>query len=445
MAIIGAGVTGLACAHDLALLGHECTIFDAAEEPGGLLTSALPAFRFPVEHARAESAAILSMGATYHRRSRVARGDGIRMLHREGFHAVFIAVGASHARGPVLEHQAYHDAVIDAMDVLTSATPQIGRVVVVGEGDLALDAARVLVRRARHYVDAQSTTVHLVLAAPLEETSLSPALLAAAICEGVVLHHGWRPRRLLTERDHSPVPGIEVTRDGGEITKVIPCDRLVVAAPRVPPPDVLDEALGLTASGFVATDPDTLQTSLPGVWAGGACAFGHRSIAHAVADGKRAAWQIHAALTGVRVRVQLSSAWVEVDDRDREHTRRALTTTRATPQRPAADSADAAATDDPDAARAEIARQAARCYDCTVLPHVDDTCTECGTCVSVCPVGAFTLAPDGDHRLRFDQQPCTRCGVCAERCPEGAIAMVRAVWEERLVSERVSQPRRRAV
>jgi NADPH-dependent glutamate synthase beta subunit-like oxidoreductase/ferredoxin len=451
VAIIGAGVTGLACAHDLALLGHDCTIFDASEEPGGLLTHVIPAFRFPVESVRAECAAILARGATYHRHTRIERTDGVRALLHEGFDAVFVAIGASEARGPVVEQQVHHAAVFDAMDVLTSDVSPAGSVVVIGDGDLALDAAHTLVRRTHAIGDAEgarlpSATVHLVHAAELDDTPFALPMLAAALADGVALHPGWRPRRLLTEGDACAVPGIEVTRDGGEITKVIPCDQLVVAAARVPAASVLDELLACTPTGLIATDPETLQTSIPGVWAGGACAFGHRSIAHAVADGKRAAWQMHGALTGVRVRVELASAWVEVNDREREHTRRALATTRAIPDRAGAAQHDGDG--DPTASHAdEMARQAARCYDCTVLPVVDETCTHCGNCVMVCPVDAFTLAPgaDGQPELRFDEEPCTRCGLCVERCPEGAIAMVRAVWEERLMAERVKRSRRRAV
>ncbi|HEX6965918.1 MAG TPA: FAD-dependent oxidoreductase [Gemmatimonadaceae bacterium] len=452
VAIIGAGVTGLACAHDLALLGHDCAIFDASEEPGGVLTTAVPDFRFPVASIRAECAAILARGATYHRRTRIERSDGVRALLREGFDAVFIAIGASDARGPVVEQQSRHPAVVDAMDVLrTSDASPAGSVVVVGDGDLALDAARTLVRRATPSAKpggtpAQHATVHLVHASELEDSPFDHQLLAAALVEGVELHHGWRPRRLLLEDDGSTVPGIEVTRDGGEITKVIPCDQLVVAATRVPAAHALDELLACTPAGLIAVDVETLRTSIPNVWAGGACALGHRSIAHAVADGKRAAWQMHAALTGVQIRVQLASAWVEVNDRDRTLTQRALATPRAAPERPGVSERHGAGT--PTAAYAdEMLRQATRCYDCTVLPVVDDSCTRCGACVTACPVGAFTLIPDaGEHaELRFDQEPCTRCGICVEHCPEGAIAMVRAVWEERLVAERVTRSRRRAV
>src|SRR5690348_2752325 len=189
VAIIGAGVTGLACAHDLALLGHDCTIFDASEEPGGLLTNVIPAFRFPVERVRAECAAILARGATYHRHTRIERTDGVRALLHEGFDAVFVAIGASEARGPVVERQLHHAAVFDAMDVLTSDVSPAGSVVVIGDGDLALDAAHTLVRRTHANGDAEgarlpSATVHLVHPAELDDTPFALPMLAAALADG---------------------------------------------------------------------------------------------------------------------------------------------------------------------------------------------------------------------------------------------------------------------
>jgi ferredoxin len=86
-----------------------------------------------------------------------------------------------------------------------------------------------------------------------------------------------------------------------------------------------------------------------------------------------------------------------------------------------------------DAAEA-AAREAERCFDCAVLPHVDESCTSCGKCVKVCDPGALTLTAGPPSRLSFDQDVCTRCGLCVHACPEGAIAMLRLVWEERLVA-----------
>lgn len=434
VAIVGAGPAGLACAHDLTLLGHSAIVFDAAAEPGGLLTHALPTFRFPVASARTESTAILALGIEFRGRSRVAGAAGVRALLADGFDAVFLAIGASTPAEPAFPNQPPHLDVIDALHALTADLPGHGRTVIVGDGDLAVDAARVSARRAVRD-GAPPASVQLVLTQPLDATAADPALLAAALAEGIGLHAGWSATRYVTDA-HGALTGVELARAGERTAMVLPCDRLLTAGPRAPDGTSLGRELAQDARGCIAVDPDTLATSMDRVWAGGACAFGHRSIAHATADGKRAAWQIHAALTGHRVQIRVTSAWVEVDDWDGEHGSTA----------PRLDTSHLPPPADPFAGGSlrtadELRHEGSRCFDCTMLPVVDERCTTCGACVPACPPGALSILPGPPKQLRLDQDRCTRCGNCVNRCPEGAIAIVRAVWEERLTTDLEGPPR----
>jgi thioredoxin reductase/ferredoxin len=428
VAIVGAGAAGLACAHDLMLLGHTCAIFDAAPEPGGLLTAAIPAFRFPVAATRAECTAILGLGIEYHGSYRIEGSGDLRALLAGEFDAVFLAIGAMAPREPMFPDQPEHERVVDAMRVLADDVPIDVSTVVIGNGDLAADGARVAARRAARD-GIMGAAVHLVLDTPIESASVAPALLGAAAAEGIAVHHGWTPIRYLTD-ETGVLTGIEIARPADRISKVLPCDRIITAGPRAPTTLSLASEIAVDAAGCIIADPETLETSLHGVWAGGACAFGHRSIAHAVADGKRAAWQIHGALTGQSIGVMITSAWVEVDDWDGERAARALAAQRADPMHtpPPADPFSTAAL----RPHEDVLREASRCFDCTTLPIVDERCTTCGKCVSACPVGAFSIVAGPPEQLRLDQDVCTRCGVCVPKCPEGAIAMLRAVWEERL-------------
>ena len=138
--------------------------------------------------------------------------------------------------------------------------------------------------------------------------------------------------------------------------------------------------------GFIAVDPLTLQTSLRGVWAGGACAFGHRTIAHAVADGKKAAWHIHAALTKsvVEPLSRRRGSSLGEDEWDGERAARAIAARRvdnAASTAPPADPFSSSALRDVQ----EIAREASRCFDCSVLPVIADDCTKCGACIERMP------------------------------------------------------------
>jgi NADPH-dependent glutamate synthase beta subunit-like oxidoreductase/ferredoxin len=441
VAVIGAGVAGLSCTHDLLLLGHDCAIFDSASEPGGLLTSAIPAFRFPVNGARAESAAILSMGAAFEGGRQISDSAELRALLAAGYDAIFLGIGASEAHEPAFPGLGAHPDVLDAIDLLADGAAPVGATVVVGEGVLAVDAARTVVRRALRSGLAGSK-VRLVLREEAADCAVAPEMLAAAAEEGVVLDFGWERSRCLRGPGNE-VLAVEVVRRADRAAMVLPCDNVVVAGTRAANVMAFWPDVASGADGLIAVDPDTLQTSMFGVWAGGACAFGHRSVAHAAADGKRAAWQIHAALTQRAVSTATASAWVEIESWNARRAPRALATPRGAPSAgslPPADPfgeplppVDPFAHGTSDAAD-EAAREAARCFDCTVLPHVDESCTSCGKCVKVCDPGALSLTAGPPSRLSLDQDVCTRCGLCVHACPEGAIAMLRLVWEERLVA-----------
>ncbi len=428
VAIIGGGAAGLACAHDLRLLGHRPVVLDAGHEPGGVLTRVIPDSRFPVSAARAECLAILSTAVEYRPGVKIDLDRGIDALFDQGFSAVFVAAGCWQRRTDDGLHAAH-----DALELLGGDHPLDGAVVVVGEGDLAVDAARELARRAAAAGLVQSTT--LVLTRRAEEGAAAPHALAAAAQQGIAVHNGWLLAGIVTDRT-GRTTGVEITRDGGSTRRIVPALHVVDAALREGAP--ASSGLERTAQGHLQADRETLRTSRPRVWAGGACAFGHRSIADAVADGKRAAWQMHATLTGQSVRTRLIAHWVEADDHDAARSDAALAASRTT--LPGSDIPPA----DPFSSSAgpytsRMAQEASRCYDCSVMPVVDEECTRCARCLAHCPTGAISLDPAAGLAV-IDENLCTRCTACVAACPEGSITMARAVWEERLVFERTSQP-----
>ncbi|HEY0787035.1 MAG TPA: FAD-dependent oxidoreductase, partial [Thermoanaerobaculia bacterium] len=95
VAIVGAGAAGLSAAHDLALLGHDVTVFEASEEPGGMMRYGIPEYRLPRALIHDEIAKILSLGVTLHLGTPLSGERGLAGLRREGFEAVFLAVGVS--------------------------------------------------------------------------------------------------------------------------------------------------------------------------------------------------------------------------------------------------------------------------------------------------------------------------------------------------------------
>jgi len=423
VAIVGAGPAGLACAHDLALLGHHAIVMDGRAEAGGLMTTGIPAFRFPAASARAECGGVFALGVEFKSATTVG---SLRTLLSEGADAAFVAIGASRAGATLLESAQQHPDIFDAMDVLSTHIAPLGQTIVAGEGPLAVDAARTLVRRTLAPEQEGSLAVHLVLTGTLDTPSVTPEVLAACARDSVRVHYGWRVRRAHIDPESGLLTAIDLVEPNGTSARVLPCDRLVLAGPRIPDARPFAAELDITRSGFIATDPQTLRTSMPNVWAGGACAFGHRSIAHAVADGKRAAWEIHAALTGARLTTRFASAWVEASGRPRPDRgpadrRRALPLLEQPLSEPFAPASARAAT--------RAGEEAARCFDCAQVPVVTGECTSCGRCAERCPTGAITLV---DGRPAIAADICNRCGLCIDACSDDALTMLRAEWDERI-------------
>src|SRR3990172_4273667 len=153
VAVIGAGPAGLTAAHDLALLGYDVTVIEAGGEPGGMMRFGIPEYRLPRTLLRAEIDKILSLGVTLKLGTPLSSAYGLSHLRVEGFEAIFLSVGVSRGRDlqiPGVEL----DGVVKAIDYLLNINRgfrmDLGRrVVVIGGGFVAFDAARTALRIGR--------------------------------------------------------------------------------------------------------------------------------------------------------------------------------------------------------------------------------------------------------------------------------------------------------
>src|SRR3990172_5794622 len=144
VAVIGSGPAGLAAAHDLALLGYEVTVFEASNEPGGMMRFGIPEYRLPRSLLHAEIEKIVALGATLRPSTPPLPHYGLGPLRAEGYAAVFLSVGVSLGRDlqvPGVEL----DGVVKAIDYLLNVNRgyrlDLGRrVVVIGGGFVAFDA-----------------------------------------------------------------------------------------------------------------------------------------------------------------------------------------------------------------------------------------------------------------------------------------------------------------
>ena len=309
VAVVGAGPAGLAAAHDLRLRGYDVTLFDAADQPGGLLRTGIPAFRLPREAVQRDVDRILALGVTFIGNTALGRDLQLGELLDGAHAAVFLALGAHQPFGLEIECApgASPPTVVDALtylnEALTGNTPATGRrVVVVGGGNAAIDAARTARR-----LGAQE--VRLVYR---RQRDAMPALtheVDEAEREGVELHLQMQPVRLdeggivclRTEPGAPDDSGRRRPVTVPETESHFPADLVIVAVGQKPASEFLTTgapALERRADGRLEVNTETLRTSDPRVFAGGDLVPGERTVTDAIATGQRAAWGIDRELRG---------------------------------------------------------------------------------------------------------------------------------------------------
>lgn len=427
-AIIGSGPCGLTAAYYLALIGHEVTVLEARNRSGGMLRYGIPAYRLPDAVVDADIDFILKSGVTILTGQRVASAEA---LLDQGYDAVFIACGAWRAArlgvagedGPeVIKGIAFLEAVN------AGAPPAIGaRVIVVGGGDTAIDAARVSRRLGAEVVQVYRRT-HAEMPASAEEVD-------AAIEEGVHMEFLAAPlgiangvmrcmRMALGAADASgrrrpePVPGSEFS---------LAADSVILATGQEV--DVPAQAVMREHNGAVRADPGSLATSVPGIFAGGDAVSGPASIIDAIAQGRRAGSAIDRFLGG--------SGDLERFARKKPAAAPPPSAPRGSARRQWHSIAPHArlggfALVEQAYSEAIAIDEARRCLSCDLLAfavQVDAArCKDCGYCKEVCAPDVFTRSDAfnaSGYRtyLAARAENCIGCLRCLYICPDFAISV----------------------
>ncbi len=451
MAIIGSGPAGLSAAHDLALLGYQVTVFEAAAVPGGMMHLGIPEYRLPRDVLQAQIREILDLGPELRLNARLGRDFSLADLRAQGYQAVLLAFGLHTSRDLRIPGNEL-DGVMKGIDFLLNVNLgyrfSVGkRVVVIGGGNVAIDVARSALReQQKRTVEALSSSllpeslsasemdvamkelmdvaraalrmgareVHLIC---LESRAEMPAFeneIEEGVEEGLKLHPSLGPKQFVGK--DGKLTGVETIRcasvfdaqhrfnpqfEPGTET-VIPCDTVILAIGQASDLSFLtpEDGIEATRQGTVKIDPATLMTTAPGIFAAGDIAFGPRLIISAVADGKKAAEQIDRHLRG--------SAWApkpkyvqitvldhhQMADQFDEYSRLAV------PILPI-DRRTGIAEVEIGFTEEQARREASRCLQCwinTIFEGDEDHGTECilcGGCVDVCPENCLTLVPSG--------------------------------------------------
>jgi NADPH-dependent glutamate synthase beta subunit-like oxidoreductase/formate hydrogenlyase subunit 6/NADH:ubiquinone oxidoreductase subunit I len=423
VAIVGAGPAGLTAACFLARQGIASEVFETLPVAGGMMAVGIPDYRLPPKVLQREVAAVEALGAKIHLNHPVDEDELQRL--REEYDAVFVAVGTHQGwtlgipgedLEGVLSGVAFLRAVnLIALGVGAASPPRLGeKVVVVGGGDVAIDSARVA-RRACYFdrrsawpepsrrVGGQEVTI--LYRRSRAEMPAEPWQVQEAEEEGIKFHFLATPVRALGQ--DGVLTGLECIRmelgepdesgrrrplpiEGSEFT--LECDTLLVAVGQTV--DAPLEGLSVTRGGNYVVDPVTLQTNVPGVFAGGDAVSGPASVIEAIAAGQRAAESVLRYLRGEDL--ALGRAVDKPDLSDVEYYTPEQPVQRPRAQMPRLPLAQRSGFAEVELGftQEQAMAEAERCLSCGV-------CSECLACVAVCQPDAIDHSDVGE-RLTLD-------------------------------------------
>ena len=308
VAIIGGGPAGLTCAIELRKAGFRVTIFEAHDKLGGMLYLGIPAYRLPKDVLSREVSIVKKMGIDVRYNTKVGEDISIQEI-RDASDALFISPGAHGNRGLGIEHEDT-GGVIGGIDFLRSVNKNeplnIGNTVfVVGGGNVAIDVALTAKRRG-------AKEVHMVCLEKWEEMPAYKWEIEQALEEGIKIHTSLGPKRILAS--NGVVTGIECKRcsavfdeRGGfnpcyedSVTRSFDTDTIILAIGQAMDTAFMQDIKGieLLRDGRIKADPVTLETTLPGIFAGGDAVTGPKMAIDAISQGQEAAESIMRFLEG---------------------------------------------------------------------------------------------------------------------------------------------------
>jgi NADPH-dependent glutamate synthase beta subunit-like oxidoreductase len=310
VAVIGSGPAGLSCAYFINKMGYPVTVFEAMPVLGGMLRSAIPAFRLPKDVLDAQIDYIKNKGVDFKAGVTVGKDVSLEELNNT-YQAVFFATGTQLSKKLEIEG-IEHDGVFWGLEFLRDMNLKgnvmvKGNVVVIGGGNVAVDLSLTALRLG-------AANVQLVCLETEEEMPAYKEEIKQALDEGVAIDGSWGPKRILGSE--GKVTGIELIRCTGVFdetgtfspsfdereSKTMEADTIILAVGQSPDLSFVSGSMKINGGNSIQVDPVTLETSLAGVFAGGDAMGGTSSVVEAIAMGRRASVSIDRYLRGEDLR-----------------------------------------------------------------------------------------------------------------------------------------------
>jgi len=396
VAIVGSGPAGLSAAYFLALEGYKVSVYEAMPETGGMMRYGIPEHRLPRSVIDREVENLKRYGIEIHTNTAVGKDITIEELQEHGAKAVFLGAGAW--KGLKLriqgeEAEGVYDVTSFLRNVHLGKLKKLkGSTIIIGGGHSALDGARVALRLG-------ADESHIIYRRSLTEMLAEPEEVEEAQNEGVKIHYLVAPLKISSE--NGKVTGIECIRtrltdpdttgrrkpvpvEGSEF--FIEAEHIIPAIGQEPELGFIgeDSGLGVSKWNLLTVNPETLQTNVEGIFAGGDVITGPATVIEAIDAGKRAARYINKYLQGEELPTEwqeeppIGTNWLEIPD-DEPTLHRMKAPTLPVEER-LSGFKEVNLLVDEETAQAE----AARCLNC-------GGCCECYECVKACKAEAVTF------------------------------------------------------